>query len=60
MAVATIQHKKKFEKLGYHNFLIDFTGETPSKNVFNKVITNFKTGQAIQNTTTFNLKRELK
>ncbi len=60
LAVATLQHKQKFQKLGYHKFLLDFTGESPSKNVFNKVLLHFKSGQAIQNTTTFNLKRELK
>ena len=60
LAVATVQHKQKFEKLGYKKFLLDFSGDSPSKNVFNKVITHFKNGQAMQNTTTFNLKRELK
>jgi len=59
-AVSVLQHRSKLEKLGYKKFLIDFTGSAPSKNTFNKVMKFYQEQKVIPNTSTFNLRGELK
>ena len=59
-AVSVLQHRNKLEKLGYKRFLIDFTGTAPSKNTFNKVMKFYQEQKVIPNTSTFNLRGELK
>lgn len=58
--VSFLQFKSKFEKLGYRNFLLNFSGELPSKENFEKILKAFNFGNKIEETTLFNLKRELK
>ena len=58
--VSTFKHRPKMEKLGYSKFMIDFTGIDPSKHVFNRVMQAFQNSEAINGSTSFNLRRELK
>ncbi len=60
VVVSTLKHRPKMEKLGYHRFLVDFSNQKPSKHVFNKVIKAYMKSEAMNNTTSFNLRRELK
>ena len=58
--VSMLKHRPKMEKLGYHKFMVDFTGVAPSKHVFNKIMQAYQRSEAMGGTTSFNLRRELK
>lgn len=60
IVVSTLKHRPKMEKLGYTNFLVDFTNVPASKHVFNKIMQAYQRSEAMNNTTSFNLRRELK
>ncbi|TKG97096.1 U32 family peptidase [Puteibacter caeruleilacunae] len=58
--VSLLQYRKQLEAKGFRRFLLDFTGERVSKNIYKKVITRFSKGEQVQPSTTFNFKKGLK
>ncbi len=60
VVVSMLKHRPKMEKLGYHKFMVDFTGIAPSKHVFNRIMQAYQHSEAMGGTTSFNLRRELK
>ncbi len=60
VVVSMLKHRPKMEKLAYHKFMVDFTGISPSKHVFNKIMQAYQKSEAMGGTTSFNLRRELK
>ena len=60
VVVSMLKHRPKMEKLGYSKFMVDFTGISPSKHVFNKIMQAYQRSEAMGGTTSFNLRRELK
>ena len=54
--VAITQFKGEIMKLGYKRFLVDFSYEKPSKNLFNLILKNWQIGKAMQPSSHFNFK----
>ncbi|MCT4615531.1 MAG: U32 family peptidase [Marinifilaceae bacterium] len=58
--VAWFQAKPKLQKSGFNKFLIDFSNDKLSSNVFKRVIKHYKNSQQIQPSTSFNFKKGMK
>jgi putative protease len=57
--VSILQYKNKFEKKGFNKFLIDFSYQKPSKNLFNKILKKLSESEAERPSTGFNFKKGL-
>ena len=58
--VAVLQQKKTLYKDGFRRFLLDFSYNRPSKNVFNTIIQKYKYSDQQQPSTSFNFKKGFK
>ncbi len=57
--VSILQYKNKFEKKGFNKFLIDFSYQKPSKNLFNRILKKLSESEAERPSTGFNFKKGL-
>ena len=57
--VSILQYKNKFQKKGFNKFLIDFSFQKPSKNVFNRILKKLNESEAERPSTGFNFKKGL-
>ncbi len=58
--VALLHYHKQLRAEGFRRFLIDFCGESESKNVYKRVFSKFAFNEQIQPSTAFNFKKGLK
>ena len=57
--VSILQYKNKFQKKGFNKFLIDFSFQKPSKNLFNRILKKLSESEAERPSTGFNFKKGL-
>ncbi len=57
--VSVLQYKNKFEKKGFNKFLVDFSFQKPSKNLFNRILKKLSESEAERPSTGFNFKKGL-
>ena len=58
--VSLTHYREKLISSGFNKFLIDFSGERISKNIFQRVLNKYRRGEQIQPSNTFNFKKGLK
>ncbi|HEX7583574.1 MAG TPA: peptidase U32 family protein [Prolixibacteraceae bacterium] len=58
--VALFHYRNQLEKSGFNRFLINYSGEIINSNVVKRILKNFLSGEAIQQSTNFNFKLGLK